>query len=239
VVTSSHYVTMRRHRRWLVGVLALVAACAGDDAPPARPTTTTAVATTTSAAVGAFRSSVEAVSAADLGASWHDGCPVPPAGLRSVTLAHRGLDGEVHQGALVVAAGEVDRIVAVFRRLFEAGYPIERMEPVAAYGGDDDASMAANNTSAFNCRPVKGTDRWSEHAYGRAVDVNPLLNPYVLRDGTVDPPAGAAYADRARTDPGLIHAGDPVVEAFAAQGWAWGGAWAGGQDFQHFSASGR
>ena len=98
--------------------------------------------------------------------------------------------------------------------------------------------MAANNTSAFNCRPVAGTSRWSEHAYGRAIDVNPVQNPYVA-GRHVSPPAGRRYADRAGRAPGMIRAGDAVVRAFAAAGWGWGGAWRTARDYQHFSASGR
>src|SRR3546814_3477803 len=80
--------------------------------------------------------------------------------------------------------------------------------------------------------------KWSEHSYGRAIDINPLHNPYV-RNGSVDPPEGATWADRSRRDPGMIHPDDAVVRAFAAQGWAWGGYWSSGKDYQHFSASGR
>lgn len=99
--------------------------------------------------------------------------------------------------------------------------------------------MRANNTSGFNCRYVTGTTRWSEHAFGRAIDVNPLVNPYVRSSGAVDPPEGAPYADRRRTDTGMIHGGDAVVQAFAAQGWRWGGYWSHGKDYQHFSTTGR
>jgi len=112
------------------------------------------------------------------------------------------------------------------------------MEPVDAFGGDDDRSMAANNTSAFNCRTIAGSSRWSEHAFGRAIDINPVQNPYV-RGASVDPPAGATFLDRASGAPGLITADGPVVAAFAKIGWRWGGAWSAGQDYQHFSASGR
>jgi poly-gamma-glutamate synthesis protein (capsule biosynthesis protein) len=112
------------------------------------------------------------------------------------------------------------------------------MRLVDAYGGDDHRSMDADNTSAFNCRTVAGTDRWSEHAYGRAIDVNPIENPYVTGSGNVSPPAGARFADRSQRARGLIHRGGPVVDAFAAAGWQWGGAWSGTKDYQHFSTSG-
>jgi hypothetical protein len=112
------------------------------------------------------------------------------------------------------------------------------MEPVDVYDGDDNRSMAANNTSAFNCRAVTGGSSWSEHSYGTAIDINPLRNPYV-RGGTVLPPEGSAYADRGLDEPGMIHAGDEVVETFGAHGWIWGGTWDSTKDYQHFSTSGR
>jgi hypothetical protein len=99
--------------------------------------------------------------------------------------------------------------------------------------------MAANNTSAFNCRKVSGSRRWSEHAYGRAIDVNPLRNPYVTRGGRVSPPAGRPYANRSLRAAGMIHGGDRVVRAFATAGWEWGGHWSGSRDYQHFSSTGR
>jgi hypothetical protein len=201
-------------------------------APSADATSTTAT------TIAAFRSSVSTVTAADLGASWHPGCPVEPAGLRAIDLTYWGDDDQAHEGRLIVANDEVEHVVEAFRLLYEGRFPIHRLEPVDHFGADDEASMRANNTSAFNCRTVAGTSRWSEHAFGRAVDLNPLVNPYV-RQGSVDPPEGAAYADRSRTDPGLIHDGDVAVMAFAAQGWGWGGHWRSGQDHQHFSASGR
>ena len=116
---------------------------------------------------------------------------------------------------------------------------IEQVRLVDEFGGDDDRSMAANNSSAFNCRKATGSDRWSEHAFGGAVDINPVQNPYVTGSGAVLPPNGAAHTRRDRATPGLITAGDPVVKAFAAIGWRWGGDWSEGKDYQHFSATGR
>ena len=185
-----------------------------------------------------FESSIEAVTAAQLGSSWRPGCPHPVEQLRAVNVSHVGYDGAVHTGRVIVDAAHADRIAAVFRDLYDARFPVERIEPVDRYGSDDQASMRANNTSGFNCRTVAGSSSWSEHAFGRAIDVNPLVNPYVT-GSTVDPPEGAPYADRSRTDPGMIHADDAAVRAFAAQGWRWGGYWSGGKDYQHFSASGR
>jgi D-alanyl-D-alanine carboxypeptidase len=170
--------------------------------------------------------------------SWRPGCPVGLGDLRVLRVDHWGLDRRVHPGELVVHRDQARRLLGVMERLFRLRYPIRRMRLVDDYRADDDRSMAANNTSAFNCRRVSGTSRWSEHAFGRAIDVNPVQNPYVT-GRHVSPPAGRPYADRARRAPGMIHAGDAVVRAFAAAGWKWGGAWRSGRDYQHFSASGR
>jgi hypothetical protein len=193
---------------------------------------------TTVAPLPAFQSSIEGVTAAQLGASWRAGCPLGPDQLRAVNLSYVGYDGAAHAGRVIVDAAQAERIVVVFRDLYVARFPIQRIEPVDRYRGDDQASMRAHNTSGFNCRYVAGTTKWSEHSYGRAVDVNPLVNPYV-QGTSVDPPEGAPYADRSRTDQGMIHADDAAVQAFARQGWIWGGTWSGGKDYQHFSSSGR
>lgn len=174
------------------------------------------------------------------GVSWHRGCPVGFADLRLLTVTHWGFDGAVHRGRLVVNRDAAGPMLAVLRSLFRQRFPIRQMRLVDAYGADDHRSMAADNTSAFNCRFVAGSGGvWSEHAYGRAIDVNPIENPYVTGSGYVSPPAGAPYARRSRRVPGLIHAGGPVVRAFAAAGWEWGGDWSGTRDYQHFSATGR
>jgi hypothetical protein len=171
------------------------------------------------------------------GVSWREGCPVPLEDLRYVTVSHVGMDGAVRTGELVVRTDVAPAVVTAFRRMYEVGFPIQRMRLVDDYGADDGASMRANNTSAFNCRTVAGTDRWSNHAYGAAVDINPLHNPYV-KGGTVDPPEGAAYADRSNRRPGMLHAGTAELAAWTDQGWDWGGFWSSGQDYQHVSATG-
>ena len=237
----------------LVAASLALAACADDPddragADPTVPASTTSTRASAAAATAevteptgeppTFASVVEAVTAEELHASWRPGCPHPVESLRLVRASHWGFDGAVHEGTIVVDAAVADAVVQVLRELFDARYPIERMEPVDRYGGSDDASMAANNTSAFNCRPATGSSGWSEHAFGRAVDLNPLQNPYVRGD-LVLPPQSAAFADRSRTDLGMIHRGDPAVAAFARQGWSWGGDWTTLKDYQHFSASGR
>jgi hypothetical protein len=168
---------------------------------------------------------------------WHQGCPVGFADLRLLTLSYWGFDHALHSGPLIVNADAVDAIVGALRSLFDAHLPIERMELVDVYKGDDDASMAADNTSAFNCRRVPGTSVWSQHAYGRAIDINPLVNPEV-DNGQVHPLQGARYADRSLQETGMIHAGDAFVQAFEAVGWYWGGYWDAPKDYQHFSWNG-
>jgi hypothetical protein len=172
------------------------------------------------------------------GVSWHRGCPVALNRLRLLRVTHWGFDGEVHRGRLVVHQDSARSMLRVMRELYRLHFPIRRMRLVDAYGADDHRSMNADNTSAFNCRFVAGTSRWSEHAYGHAIDVNPIENPYVTSDGYVSPPAGARYADRSQRAPGLIHRRGPVVTAFAKNGWKWGGNWSWPKDYQHFSVGG-
>ena len=180
---------------------------------------------------------IDAGTAARMTASWRPGCPVPLRDLRLVTITHWGFDGRPRPGELVVHATQAERIRRVFAELFAARFPIEQIRLVDEFGGDDDRSMAANNTSGFNCRKAFGSTSWSQHAYGRAIDINPLQNPYVTRGG-VHPPGGREFIRRDGNVPGLIIAGGPVVQAFARIGWRWGGAWS-NPDYQHFSTNGR
>jgi D-alanyl-D-alanine carboxypeptidase len=186
-----------------------------------------------------FSYTVSSVTAAQLPASWRPGCPVGPAQLRRVRLAYWGFDGRPHTGALVANAKVVPGLVRVFRRLYGARFPIRRLRAIDAYGGNDERSLAADNTSAFNCRyaVAPGLRRWSSHAYGEAIDVNPVENPYV-EGGRVHPAAGRAYLNRSKVRRGMAVRGGLLVRAFAAVGWEWGGRWRGSPDYQHFSAAG-
>lgn len=186
-----------------------------------------------------FTHAVSRVSGSELPHSWHAGCPVTPTQLRRVRLAYWGFDGRRHIGALVVHADAADDVVRVFARLYAVRFPIRRLRPIDAYGGDDERSLAADNTSSFNCRYAiaPGPRRWSVHAYGRAIDVNPIENPY-LEGPRVHPRAGRAYLDRSRVRPGMAVRGGLLVRAFAAVGWSWGGRWTATPDYQHFSATG-
>ena len=172
-----------------------------------------------------------------IGVSWKPGCPVPIDDLRIIEMNHWGFDGTVHDGGLLMVHREVaDDVVAAFGEMFAAGFPIRRMELIEEYDGSDDASMAADNTSAFNCRPITGSPgRFSIHSYGKAIDINTVENPYVNGD-TVLPPAGAEYLDRDDVRPGMIVKNDPVVKAFKNRGFDWGGGWHSLKDYQHFEA---
>lgn len=190
---------------------------------------------------GAFRSAIEPVSdevRARMGGTYQEGCPVPVEDLRYVRVVFRGFDGDAHTGELVVHADEAADVVEVFRRLFEAGFPIEEMRLVT------DADLAApptgdgNTTAAFVCRNVRGGSSFSAHASGLAIDLNPFHNPYV-RDDLVLPELASAYVDRANVRPGMLLDGEVAVRAFDAIGWTWGGRWSDPVDTMHFSANGR
>ena len=178
---------------------------------------------------------IEPVTAADLRHSYRAGCPVAPARLRTVRVSYWNFDGKARIGRIVVASRVAPEVLAVFRRLWSERFPLRRLQPVSAYWGSDDASMEADNTSGFNCRFVGGTSRWSLHAYGEAIDVNPVENPYV-RGTQVAPPAGRAYLDRSRYRKGMALRDGPLVRAFASVGWKWGASFG---DYQHFSTTGR
>ncbi len=190
-----------------------------------------------------FRGSVALISPAlaerMTGVSWRPGCPVPLRDLRVVRATHHGFDGRDHAGAVIVHRDVARQLLAVLHRLYVDGFPIRRMTPVDAYGGSDFRSIEADNTSAFNCRYVDGTTRWSEHAYGRAIDVNPIENPYVGSSGTSSHAASGPYVRRTPFRPGMAAEGHALVRAFDVAGWGWGGRWSGAKDYQHFSASGR
>jgi hypothetical protein len=186
-----------------------------------------------------FSYAVSRVTAKQLPYSWHHGCPVGPSQLRRVRLSYWGFDRHAHTGAVVVNVTVVGEVVRVFRRLYRAHFPIRRMRPIDAYQGKDERSLNHDNTAAFNCRYVvgPGPKRWSVHALGLAIDVNPVENPY-LESGRVHPKAGRAYLDRSNVRRGMAVPGGVLVRAFAWQGWKWGGRWTASPDYQHFSETG-
>ena len=230
---------MRSGRQWVVVLAGTVAAgvtvaqCTAPPPPPARPSHTASPAAGPPPAPAG--SNVRPVTAAELGASWRPGCPVDPAQLRRVDVDHLGFDGRSHHGELIVHEDLVPEVITIFDRLYRLGFPIEKIRTADQYpDADDELSMEDNNTSAFNCRGIPGSSHWSQHAYGRAVDLNPRLNPCVYATGAFEPHNATDYLDRSRHDPGLLHNGDPAVHAFTDRGWRWGGEWTAPLDYQHF-----
>ncbi|GAA5201017.1 M15 family metallopeptidase [Rugosimonospora acidiphila] len=186
-----------------------------------------------------FVGTASPVTADTVAHTWHAGCPVGPSQLRLLHLSYWGFDNSPHVGTMVVNSVVVTDVLKVFQSLYEQRFPIRQMQPEDAYGGSDPDSMAADNTSGFNCRNAVATGKpsWSVHAYGEAIDVNTVENPYIFQ-GQSQPPAGAAYEDRSNVRPGMAVKGGVLVQAFAAVGWQWGGRWADGPDYQHFSKTG-
>jgi len=187
-----------------------------------------------------FRSAVRPIGPAirtRMGATWSPACPVRLADLRYVTVSFRGFDGRPHTGELVVHRRAADQIVSVFARLYRAAFPIEEMRLVTTADLTAHPTGDGNNTAAFVCRAARNQRRWSAHAYGLAVDVNPFQNPY-RRGDLVLPELASSYLDRGRVRPGMIRPGDVVTSAFAGIGWTWGGTWRSPTDLMHFSATG-
>lgn len=169
--------------------------------------------------------------------SWTDDCPVTLDELRYVTVSHYGFDGRLHTGEMIVNAAVAEDVVGVFATLHEERFPIEQMRVTTLDEVDDHPTGDFNETGSFVCRSAVGSDNWSRHAYGLAIDVNPFNNPYV-KDDLVIPELASAYANRDDLRPGMIVPGDVVTVAFAEIGWEWGGNWSTLKDWMHFSTTG-
>ena len=169
--------------------------------------------------------------------TWKAGCPVLMTDLQAVHFTHWQLDGSIRWGEVIVARKVAAGVQEIFAQLYAIGYPITSAKPMLYFNGKDDESMAANNTSAFNCRRVKGSKRYSQHSTGEAIDLNPLWNPWV-KGTRVDPPTAREFANRELDHPGLIKPNDQIVSLFSEHGWKWGGYWRTTKDYQHFSTSG-
>ncbi len=176
----------------------------------------------------------EAIQKQMMGLSMKKGCPVPFKDLRLLKFLHYDFENSVTQGELVVHKKVAEGLKTILFNLFRAEYPIQIAKLVDHYKADDMTSMKANNTSAFNCRPITGKkNEFSLHSYGLAIDINPLINPYIKGDKVL-PPEGAKYQDRSQAAKGLIKANDLIVQEFKKQGWSWGGDWKQYKDYQHF-----
>ena len=172
------------------------------------------------------------------GKSFKKNCPVPRGALRYLRVLHRDLHGRTLEGELICHELIADDLIDIFRRLFEARYPIEKIRLIDEYGADDELSMRDNNSSCFNFRLVSHTNRISKHGLGLAVDINPRFNPYIKTvDGklSIEPGNGVPYCDRAQNFPYKIESGDLCCRLFAEHGFEWGGDWTDCKDYQHFA----
>ena len=178
------------------------------------------------------------------GVSWHSNMPCPQRDdLRLVQIPYVDFSGERKSGPLMVDAILADEVLKIFTEIAVDGrYRIERVQLIDAFGGDDFKSIEANNTSAFNCRLTTGAKTMSAHAKGRAIDLNPLINPYVDKTGTSHKKSKGFVTklQRAKSKAtGIIKADSVVVKSFKKYGWKWGGEWNSIKDYQHFSKDGR
>lgn len=174
------------------------------------------------------------------GNSWKEGCPIHTLNLRYLKLKYKNYENIDTIGELIVHKNIAKNTVNVFKELYNISYPISRMSLVSEFQGNDWQSIEANNTSALNCRTVAGTKKWSNHAYGRAIDINPIENPYVSRKGKISHNASLKYKKRRHlnrslsSDKAVLLANDKATLIFKKHGWKWGGDWNSIKDYQHF-----
>ena len=174
------------------------------------------------------------------GNSWQRGCPVDIVDLRYLRLTYMNFQGEEKVGELIIHRDVASDVVNIMRELYEIGYPINQMKLVSDFNGNDWQSIEADNTSAFNCRKATGSKKWSKHAYGKAIDINPIENPYISRKGHISHKASLKYRKRrhqnnSSEDIALLLADDEATRIFKGYGFAWGGDWQYTKDYQHFS----
>ncbi|MBE5041287.1 M15 family metallopeptidase [Oscillospiraceae bacterium DSM 107454] len=169
------------------------------------------------------------------GVTISESSPVSFEDLRCLTISFYDYNGKIGQGKLIVHCTLAQEVLQIFRELYKAEFPIEKMQPACFYYGDDILSMADNNTSAFNDRPIESSGGLSFHQLGAAIDINPLVNPYIqFSTNTILPPQGEPYLDRSRKVKGMIQPDDVCVQIFKKYGWRWGGDWSSLKDYQHF-----
>lgn len=174
------------------------------------------------------------------GKSWRKGCPVSLKDLRYLQLQYLDFQGKQKRGEMIVHREVSKEVVAIFERLYKRGYPIRQMRLVSDFGGNDWQSIEADNTSAFNCRNATGSKKYSKHAYGKAIDINPIENPYISRNGHISHQASQKYRQRVHQyhtneDKALLLNNDEAVKLFKKYDWKWGGEWKRVKDYQHFS----
>lgn len=181
----------------------------------------------------------DAIFARMQGKSFKQNCTMPRASLRYLRVLHRNTEGKTQLGEIVCNQSIANDLLDIFRKLYEAGYKIERITLIDDYNADDETSMRANNTSCFNFRVVSGTTKLSKHSQGLAIDINPLYNPYIhLNNGKVEPATGKPYAyhraNLRNVKVPIIDTKDLCYRLFIQHGFRWGGAWKTVKDYQHF-----
>ncbi len=174
------------------------------------------------------------------GNSWREGCPVSLNDLRYLHVKHVNFSGEDQMGEIIVHREVSVEVAEIFEALYNVGYPIKKMRLVSDYKGSDWQSIESDNTSAFNCRSATGSKKWSKHSYGKAIDINPIENPYISRKGYISHKTSEIYRKRvhkksSHSDKAILLKNDKAVEIFKKYGWKWGGDWNGVKDYQHFS----
>jgi len=171
--------------------------------------------------------------------SWEKGCPVPLQDLRYLRMPYLGFDHKTHVGEMVVHKDIADEVISIFNELYILGYPINKMKLISNYKANDWQSIEANNSSAFNCRNATGSKKWSKHSYGKAIDINPIENPYISRNGHISHKESLRYRKRVHQsdkaeDKAVLLKGDKATQIFKKYGWKWGGDWLDVKDYQHF-----
>lgn len=174
------------------------------------------------------------------GVSFHKNCPVSLSDLRIVNIKHLGFDNNIYFGDMIVHKDVADEVSLIFQELFEISYPIKQISPIEKYNGDDFESIEANNTSAFNCRLAEGSNKYSKHSYGKALDINPIENPYIYANGTSSHIASkefikrVAKSENSAQNKAMLLPSSQAVQIFKKYGWKWGGDWKNTKDYQHF-----
>ena len=174
------------------------------------------------------------------GKSWKRGCPISLKDLRYLKLTYLDFKGQDKTGELIVHKSVANDVVDIFEALYIIGYPVKKMKLVSDYKANDWQSIENGNTSAFNCRQATGSKKWSKHSYGKAIDINPIENPYIARSGRISHKASEKYRKRIHkkdtyADRAVLLRNDKATKIFKKYGWKWGGDWSGVKDYQHFS----
>lgn len=174
------------------------------------------------------------------GNSWRKGCPVSLENLRYLRVTHLDFKGKDVMGEIIVHKDISHEVIKIFESLYDIAYPVYKMKLVSDYKGNDWQSIESGNTSAFNCRNATGSKKWSKHSYGKAIDINPIENPYIARNGRISHKGSLIYRKRVHqkdtyADKAVLVKGDKAIQLFEKYGWIWGGDWSGVKDYQHFS----